>query len=288
MARLVAGPMRAGRSSSSTPARARPARHLAAALVGARAGPTTRRDRPVSGTHHESDATMAAKLFDLTANARTEHGKGASGRLRKTGRVPGIMYGHGVDPTSLDVDSLELYHAMHTDAGRNVLIRLDVSGETHLSIVKDLQRHPVRGDIEHVDFQAVSRDQQIVAEVPVQLDNEDDPRSNGGIINHVLYTVPISVTPLEVPQDFRLDLMGLEIGDVLRVADLADQLPDSATFDIEEERTVVTINAPMSEEALDEAAAEAGIEEDAAEPALVGEEGDEASGDAGADPAAEE
>lgn len=215
---------------------------------------------------------MASKQFDLEATARTSHGKGAAGRLRKTGRVPGIMYGHGVEPTSLDVDSLQLYHALHTDAGRNVLIRLEVEGDTHLSIVKDLQRHAVRGDVMHVDFQAVSADQQITAEIPVSLTNEDDPRNAGGIVNLVLYTVPVRVTPLEVPQEFVLDLTGLEIGDVLRVADLVDQLPESAEFDFDEDRTVVTITAPMSEEELEELAEGAGIEEDEAEPTVVGED----------------
>lgn len=229
---------------------------------------------------------MAAKQFDLTASPRSDHGKGASGRLRKTGRVPGIVYGHGVEPTPLDVDALELYHAMHTDAGRNVLIRLDVDGSTHLSIVKDLQRHVVRGDILHVDFQAVSRDQKITAEIPVHLANEDDPRSNGGIVNHVLYSVPISVTPLDVPQEFTLDLTGMNIGDVLRVEDLLAQLPAAATLEIEEDRTVVTINAPISEEELDEMAADAGIEEDEAVPTVAeGDDGAATDGDAGDSPA---
>ncbi len=219
---------------------------------------------------------MASKQFDLSANSRSDHGKGASGRLRKTGRVPGIMYGHGVDPTPLDVDSLQLYHALHTGAGRNVLIRLEVEDETHLSIVKDLQRHAVRGDVMHVDFQAVSADQQITAEIPVSLTNEDDPRNAGGIINLVLYTVPVRVKPLEVPQEFVLDLAGMQIGDVLRVEDLVDQLPESAEFDYDVDRTVVTITAPMSEEELDDLAEGAGIEEDEAlEPVVVGEDADD-------------
>ncbi|MBY5161932.1 50S ribosomal protein L25 [Salsipaludibacter albus] len=232
---------------------------------------------------------MASKQIELTASTRTKHGKGASGRLRKTGRVPGIVYGHGVEPTALDVDALQLYHALHTDAGRNVLIRLEVEGETHLSIVKDLQRHAVRGDVMHVDFQAVSRDQQITAEIPVHLANEEDPRQNGGIINLVLYTVPLRVRPLEVPQEFVLDLAGTEIGDVRRMSDLADQLPEGAEFELEDDVTIVTITAPMSEEELDELAEGAGIEEDQAEPELVAEGdepaegGDEAEGGADAE-----
>lgn len=218
---------------------------------------------------------MASTQFNLTANARTATGKGAAGRLRKTGVVPGIVYGAGVDPTPIQVDNRELYHALHTGAGRNVLIRLDVEGEEHLTIIKDLQRHVVRGDYLHVDFQAVSRDQMITAEIPVDLVNEESPRNAGGIINLVLYTVPVNVRPLEVPGHFTVDLEGMTIGDVLRVGDLADQLPDGAVFDIEDDRTLLTINAPMSEEALEALEEGAGIEE--AEPELVGDEDAEAA-----------
>jgi large subunit ribosomal protein L25 len=217
---------------------------------------------------------MASTQFNLTATPRADDqkGKGAAGRLRATGVVPGIVYGTGIEPTAVTVDNRELYHALHTSAGRNVLIRLDVDGSEHLTVVKDLQTHVVRGDYLHVDFQAVSRDQLITAEIPVSLVNEDSPANTGGIVNLVLYTVPIRVRPLEVPDDFTLDLAGMTIGDVLRVEALTDQLPDGATFDVDEERTLVTINAPMSEEELDELAEGAGIEEDMAETELVGEE----------------
>jgi hypothetical protein len=135
------------------------------------------------------------------------------------------------------------------------------------------------GDVMHVDFQAVSRDQQITAEIPVHLANEEDPRQNGGIVNLVLYTVPLRVRPLEVPQEFVLDLAGTEIGDVRRMSDLADQLPEGAEFELEDDVTIVTITAPMSEEELDELAEGAGIEEDEAEPELVAEGDEPAEGE---------
>lgn len=217
---------------------------------------------------------MASTQFNLTATTRSDDqkGKGAAGRLRKTGVVPGIVYGAGIDPTAITVDNRELYHALHTAAGRNVLVRLDLDGDEHLTVVKDLQTHVVRGDYLHVDFQAVSREQLITAEIPVHLDNEDSPRNAGGIVNHVLYTVPVRVKPLEVPGSFTLDLEGMAIGDVRRISDIAGQLPEGAAFDVDEERTLVTINAPMSEEALEELVEGAGIEEEVAEPELVGEE----------------
>lgn len=214
-----------------------------------------------------------ADQIKLTAEARTELGKGATGRLRRTGRVPGIVYGYEVEPTPVHVDQLELYHALHTDAGTNALIALEYDGEMHLTVARDMQRHPVKGETQHVDFLAVNKDVQISVEVPVHLTDEDDTADDGGIINHILYTVPVLVKPLDVPNYFELSIAEMEIGDVKRVEDLAASLPAGAEFDIDPERTVVTMNAPMSEEALEALEEAAGVEGE--EPELIGEEKDE-------------
>ncbi|MFP4148613.1 MAG: 50S ribosomal protein L25 [Nitriliruptoraceae bacterium] len=205
----------------------------------------------------------------LTAAARTDLGKGASGRLRREGRVPGILYGYQVDPTPVHVDALELFHALHTEAGTNALIRLEVEGETHLTVARDLQRHVVKRELQHVDFLAVNKDEQISVEIPVHLVGEDDLGDDAGVVNQILYTVPILVKPLDVPNSLELSIAGLEIGDVKRVEDLGDILPAGAEFDIEPERTIVTINAPISEEALEALEEGAGIETE--EPELIGE-----------------
>ena len=204
----------------------------------------------------------------LSAEPRTEVGKGATGRLRRTGRVPGIVYGYKVEPTPVHVDALELYHALHTDAGSNALIRLEFDGDTHLTVARDMQRHPIKGETLHVDFLAVNKDVQISVEVPVHLTGEEDLGDNDGVLNQILYTVPVLVKPLDVPNYLELSVEGLEIGDVKRVEDLAAALPEGAEFDIEPERTVVTINAPISEEALEAMEEQAGVETD--EPEVIG------------------
>lgn len=212
----------------------------------------------------------------LTAEPRAEKGKGASGRLRKQGRVPAIVYGHEVEPTSVSVDALELYHVLHTEAGRNVLIRLEVASEAYLTVARDVHHHPIRGETLHVDFLAVDRDQQIAVDIPVHLVDEDDAAAEG-IVNQVLYSVAAMVKPMEVPNFFELSIAGMEIGDVKRVEDLREQLPAGAEFDIDPERAVVTINAPISEEAMEALEEAAGIE--AEEPELVGEDESEDAGD---------
>jgi large subunit ribosomal protein L25 len=213
-----------------------------------------------------------ADQIRLQAARRERTSKGAVNRLRREGRVPGIMYGYKVDPTPVSVDALELYHALHTEAGMNALLLLDIDGDDdqHLTVARDLQRHPVRRDTLHVDFLAVDKDSPISVEVPVHTVNEEEAAEDNGVLNQILYTVPILVRPLDVPNYFELDLTGLAIGDVVRVEDLAPQLPDGAEFDIEDERTVLTVNAPVSEEELEALEEEAGQE--APEPEVVGEE----------------
>ncbi|WP_052666067.1 50S ribosomal protein L25 [Nitriliruptor alkaliphilus] len=225
-----------------------------------------------------------SKQVSLTAEPRTELGKGPTGRLRRTGRVPAIVYGYEVEPTAVHVDALELYHVLHTEAGRNVMIRLDIAGDTTLVFARDLQIHPIRQEVVHVDFLAVDRNAQISVEVPVHLLGEDDTADDNGVLNQILYTVPIAVKPLDVPNYLELDVTGLAIGDVKRVEDLT--LPDGADFEIEPERTVVTINAPISEDALEALEAEAGIEQEA--PTAGDEEGEAAAASADEDAAGDE
>ncbi len=220
-----------------------------------------------------------ADQLNLTAERRTDLGKGATGRLRKQGRVPGIMYGYQVEPTAVHVDALELYHTLHTEAGTNALIRLKVDGDTHLTVARDMQRHPIKNQTLHVDFLAVDRDTPISVEIPVHLAGEEDAGDDGGVINQILYTVPMLVKPLEVPNYLELDVTGLEINDVLRVEDLLSQLPEGAEFDIDHERTVITINAPISEQELEAMEDAAGQEAD--EPEVIGEEDTDADTDAG-------
>ncbi len=221
----------------------------------------------------------------LAVEKREHQGKGASGRLRREGRVPAIAYGYQIDPMPVSVAALDLYHALHTEAGRNVLLQLDLDGETHLAVARDVQSHPVRGDYVHVDLLVVDKDAPISVEVPVHLVDDEDTAKDDGVINQILYTVPVLVRPLDVPNSLELSVAGMAIGDVKRVADLGDVLPAGASFDIEEERTVVTINAPVSEAELEALEESAGIETEESEDAEAEAAGaDDASSDDAEEP----
>ena len=190
-------------------------------------------------------------LIDLAIEPRPSTGKGAAGRMRKEGRVPAVLYGYQTEPTAVSLDYMDLYHALHTPAGTNVLLTIVHDGDTKLCVARDIQRHPVKGEVQHLDLLAVDKDATIYVEVPVHL--VDEPEEAGGVINLVLGSVPILVPPLNTPNYFELSVAGMVIGDVKRVEDLTDQLPDGATWDIDPERTVVTVNPPdILEEPEDE------------------------------------
>lgn len=208
-----------------------------------------------------------SKQVKLVAELREEHGKNASSRLRKLGRVPGIVYGYDIQPTAVSVDALELYHVLHTDARRNVLIRLELDGNTHLCVARDMQRHPVKGKTTHIDLVAVNTNVPISVDVPVHVTDGDDVAA-GLIVNQVLFSINILVKPLDTPNAFDVSVAELALGTVLSVADFADQLPAGAELLSDPEQAVITVSAPSL-----------------AEPA-VGEDGAAAETDAGAKGAA--
>lgn len=185
---------------------------------------------------------MATKQISLSIEPRPETGKGAAGRARKAGRVPAVLYGYETEPAPVSVDDRELYHALHTEAGTNVLLTIEHGGETKLCIVRDIQRHLVRGDLWHVDLVAVDKNATIAVEIPIHL--TDEPTDIEGVVNQVLSALPIQCPPLLVPNSIELSIAGMTIGDVKRAEELADKLPEGATLDVDPDRTIVTVNPP--------------------------------------------
>jgi large subunit ribosomal protein L25 len=184
----------------------------------------------------------------LDATTRPAKGKGVSGRLRREGRVPAIVYGHEVEPTAVSVDARALYHALHTPARRNVLIDLVIDGESYLAVARDVQTDPVRGDYLHIDFLAVDRDVRIQVDVPIHLVDDDQRERDGGEVNHALHAVTILVRPLDTPNAIEVSLAGMAIGDSRRVEDLTPLLPAGAELVRNLEDAVVVIDAPRTAE----------------------------------------
>ena len=156
----------------------------------------------------------------LSAEHRQESGTRPSRRLRAEGGIPGVLYGRGLDSTPLMVDRRELYSALHTEAGTNALINLEVGGDKYLTVARELQRHPVRGDIIHLDFIRIVLDEKITAEVGIEYMGEPEGAKEGGILETIRTSVPISAFPTDIPASIQLDISALEVGMTLSAADL--------------------------------------------------------------------
>jgi large subunit ribosomal protein L25 len=204
----------------------------------------------------------------VTADTGRPTGSRASGRLRAEGKVPGVVYGLGKEPVAIAVVWRDLRHALVGDAGLNALIDLHVGDGSELVMVKDLQRHPVRRDVLHVDFLRVSRDQVLTVDVPVNLTGEaTQVTSNDGVVDHMLYSLSITAKPADIPNEFVVDISDLALGDVIRVSDLA--LPPGVTTNVDLDEPVVTTSISSAVEEPEAAEGE-------------GEEGEEAEGGEGA------
>jgi len=186
-----------------------------------------------------------AKQIALAAERRAGGGKGEARRLRRAGKVPAIAYGAGMDPTPLAVDALELYHVLHTGAGANAVISLGVDGGSQLVLAREIQRHPVRRDILHVDFVAVQRDVKVEVDVPITLAGEAPGSEDGGVVSQELYQARVRVLPLEVPEQFELDISRMQVGDVLRLEDVP--MPSDVELIDDPDRSVVSVVVPTVE-----------------------------------------
>jgi len=210
--------------------------------------------------------------YKLAAAPRHQTGKGAARRTRAGGRVPAVLYGHGMEPLHLSVDAREFTFALRTDAGTNVLLELDVDGTPHLALAKEIQRHPVRGTFLHIDFLQVRRGERLRVSVPVHLVGEAPGVREGGRLGHDLHQINVEAEVTAVPEALEADVSGLDIGDAVRVGDLI--APRGVTILDDPEATVASVSAPTVE-----------VEEPTE--AVEGEEAAAAAGEAEGEEAAE-
>ena len=218
----------------------------------------------------------------LVAESGRTIGSRSSGRVRNEGRIPAVVYGHGIDPLSVSINRKELRAALHTDAGTNAVINLEVGSDSHLTIVKDLQRHPVRNEVIHVDFLVVNRNEIVTVDVPINLTGESQAvKEATGTVDQQLYTLTVNTTPTNIPNEISVDISDLQIGDAIRVGDL--KLPSGVTTDVDPEEAVATAQvtrATLEAEELEAEAAEAAEGETAEGEAGETAEGEAAEGDA--------
>jgi large subunit ribosomal protein L25 len=206
----------------------------------------------------------------LTAEPRTEHGSGPAGRLRRTGKVPAVVYGLEADPQSVTVVGRELERILHGAGGANTLITLHLgTDDDALALVRQIQRNPTRGDLVHVDFVRVRRDVAVSAEVPLQTEGEAPGVREGGLLEQLLFSVTVEAMPGNIPNSLSIDVSGLALGDQLHISDVV--VPNGVTLQHEDEELVVQVTVPRGMDEGEEGEGEEG----------EGGEG-EGGGDAGA------
>lgn len=197
-------------------------------------------------------------MADITLLAEPGRSAGSrpSRRLRSTGRVPAVVYGHGIEPLTISVDSRELRAALGTKAGTRALLQLTVGKDQHLAMARHLQRHPVRHTVTHVDFQVVRRDELVTAEVPVVLVGTAlAVHRADGMVDQEIQALPIKAKPADLPPHLEVDVSELVIGSAIRVGDL--RLPAGVTTDIDSESVIVVAQPPRVAETAEAAAGEA-------------------------------
>tara|TARA_R110002073_G_scaffold294694_1_gene460500 strand:+ start:849 stop:1514 length:666 start_codon:yes stop_codon:yes gene_type:complete len=161
--------------------------------------------------------------IEVSADSRTLQGKGASRRLRGSGKVPGVIYGGENPAQSIQLDHNDLYHKLKMEAFHASILSLSVEGKSEQVLLRDIQMHPFKAQVLHVDFQRVAQDKKIHVKVPLHFINADiapGVKSSGGIVSHVLTEVDISCFPKDLPEFISVDLIDLALGHTLHLSDL--------------------------------------------------------------------
>lgn len=186
----------------------------------------------------------------LRAQPRAIFGTRPAKRLRRDGLVPATVYGKGSDAVSITVNQRELYTALHTEAGRNALINIEIEGdETVLAVAREVQRHPVRGDVIHLDLIQISLDEKINADVLVEyVGTPVGVRADGGFVEAIANTVTISALPTAIPGSIVVDIEEMLTGDTLKVADLP--VVEGVEYLDDEDRPLVSVLLPRVEEVV--------------------------------------
>ena len=194
----------------------------------------------------------------LIAQRRPAAGKGPAGRVRREGLIPAVVYGLGSDNISVSVSQRELVHILSGGSGMNTLITLNIDGTEELAIARQLQRHPVKGNVIHVDFVRVRADQTIQAEIPVHLTGEAEGAVRGGILEQLVHTLTVEAKPSDFPPSIEYDVAAMEIGSQVYVRDLV--VPPGVTVLQNGDDLVAQISAPRVAEAEEGAEGEAAVE----------------------------
>ena len=191
----------------------------------------------------------------LVAETGRATGSANSRRLRREDHIPGVVYGHGMDPISISVVRRDLRLALSGPAGVNTVIDLTVDGKVYPAIVKELQRHPVRRNVSHIDFIQVDLNEEILIAIPVRLEGEAKAViDEGGLVDPAVDTIEVRTTPRSIPNEIVIDITDMTMDSVITLADI--KLPAGVTATADPETAIVTVLVTREEELPEGEAAE--------------------------------
>lgn len=207
----------------------------------------------------------------LSANPRTDSGKGAARKLRASGAVPGVIYGHSREPQPLAVDTRLLQRLLDQISAASTVVELDVDGRTSRTLIREIQRHPLKNEILHIDFQELVAGEKVTVEIPIVFVGTPAGVKAGGVLDQVMHELEIHVDPTDIPNHLDVDVSALEIGKSLHVSDIA--VPAGVEVLADPEATVCVVTPPKA--VVEEPVAV--VEEEAvpAEPELIRKPRDE-------------
>ena len=176
----------------------------------------------------------------LIAEAGRTTGSSESRRLRTADRIPGVVYGHGMDPLSVSVARRDLRVALSGESGMNTILDLSVNGEVYPSLVKAIQRHPVKRNVQHIDFIQVDLNEEVTVNVPVRLEGEAKAvEVGGGLVDVTMNVIEVTTTPRNIPSAVVIDISEMDMETTIRVSDIV--LPAGVTATADPEYPVVTV-----------------------------------------------
>jgi len=190
--------------------------------------------------------------FEIDAEARTGSGRAQSRKLRRDGRVPAIVYGGGLGPNAITLDANRLHHQMALESFYTSILNLRLGKEAQQVVVKDVQRHPAKSNVMHLDFQRVVADEEITMTVPIHFLNEAAAigvKEQGGVIEHAMTDVEISCLPANLPEYLEIDVTALALNEIFHLSDIKYPEGVSSTqLEHGHDLPVVAIHPPRREE----------------------------------------
>lgn len=202
----------------------------------------------------------------LSAQARGNGGKGVARKLRGDGRVPAIVYGHGREPQALSINTRELERLLDHISAENTVIDLDIDGKASRTLIREIQRHPFKRQILHVDFQELVAGEKVTVSIPIVLMGvPDGVRMDGGILDQTMRELEVEVDPSNIPNHVELDVTKLTIGSSIHVSDLS--LPEGVDVLDDPDASVCVVSAPRA--VVEAAPVEEGVEAAVAEPEVI-------------------